>query len=204
VTASSGDPRSACLLAAARSYSTCPVALSADLLAPSFFWRVPVEEAEGCFARLEWGVYCGGTAWHLVQQLTAQGVEAFIYDFGPRGRSHVIALARVPGAVIALDPYLGHYLADGEGDPVVFELHLAALRTGGPVTARGRWARLPGEFVAPLLEPDVATDVELDILDPSSIADGAGQSSAVRDREVDGDPGLARIRLMKDLGFLAG
>src|SRR5262245_27943121 len=141
-----------CLAAAEHSYATCPVAFSADLLAPPFFWRVPLAEAEERFGRHEYGVYCAGNAWHLVQVLSAQGIEAYTFNFGAGSRSHVIVLARPARDLVALDPYLGYYLADDTGNPLPIHVHLEALRSPrdgvGPL---GTWVRLPATGAKTLL-----------------------------------------------------
>jgi hypothetical protein len=151
-----------CLDAAARSFSTCPVALSEDVLAPPFFWRVPLDEAERRFASCEYGVYCAGNAWHLVQTFAAEGLEAFTFNFAVdldvEGSTHVIVLVRLGGDTIALDPYYGHYLVEGEtGAPLSFGSHLEELRSPGAGTAGGRWARLPAAGDKRLLLGDPAT-----------------------------------------------
>jgi hypothetical protein len=150
----------ACLDAARRSYSTCPVAVSADVLVPPFFWRVPLAEAEQLFAAGEYGVYCGGNAWHLVQLLDSEGTEAFTFNFAVDGRSarrtHVIVLARHAGELLALDPYYGHYLADRpDGSPVPFASYLAGLRSAGGEA--GDWLAIPGVDEKRLLLGDPAT-----------------------------------------------
>ena len=151
-----------CLNAAARSFSICPVALSEDVLAPPFFWRVPLEEAERRFANCEYGVYCAGNAWHLVQVFAAEGLEAFTFNFAidpdVEGSTHVIVLVRLGDDMIALDPYYGHYLVEGEtGSPLSFGSHLKQLRSPGAGTAGGRWARLPAAGDKILLLGDPAT-----------------------------------------------
>jgi hypothetical protein len=158
----SSSQAASCLDVAGRSYSTCPAALSEDVLVPPFFWRVPLDEAEERFASWEYGVYCGGNAWHLVQALTAEGFDAFTFNFAvdaEAGRpTHVLALVRVGAGLVALDPYYGHYLAeDVSGRPASFERHLDELRRLGSGSRGGSWVRLPGLGEKTLLLGDPKT-----------------------------------------------
>jgi hypothetical protein len=149
------------LAAARRSYAACPVAVSQDVLAPPFFWRVPVDEAERRFADREYGVYCGGNAWHLAQVLTSLGIEAFTFNFGvdaESGLTHVIVLARHWEHFLAVDPYYGHYLADGaSGEPISFAQHLTALRGDGSPVVGAAWTPLSDRGDKQLLLGDPAT-----------------------------------------------
>ena len=92
-------------------------------LAPDNYWRSSATENLSAMAADQYGVYCGGTAWILLEIFEEFGFDAFTYDFGSRSdspTSHVVTLVRVNSSIFAYDAYLNLTYTQQDGNPLDF------------------------------------------------------------------------------------
>ena len=92
-------------------------------LAPDNYWRSSASKNLSAMAANQYGVYCGGTAWILLEIFEEFGFDAFTYNFGSRSdspTSHVVTLARVNSSIFAFDAYFNVTYTQQDGESLDF------------------------------------------------------------------------------------
>ena len=92
-------------------------------LAPDNYWKSSASENLSAMAADQYGVYCGGTAWILLEIFEEFGFDAFTFNFGSRSdspTSHVVTLVRVNSSIFAYDAYLNLTYTQQDGKPLDF------------------------------------------------------------------------------------
>jgi len=102
-------------------------------LAPANYWRNSLSQNMNAIEKAEFGVYCGGTAWFLMQIFEEFGFKSFTYNFGDRlngPATHVLTLVKSKSRILAFDSYLDLTYTSRDGNLLDFRNVLNFIEEG--------------------------------------------------------------------------